>query len=198
MLSWMKAITDANYDMLRIAVEDVKQRVLDARAKADALKSAGSRRVTYSTRHEGASNGQPSTDPGAAAAAIRAKMAVEAAPPATPGPYKPDSTIQQQASAALGALESGSAPPQAPPRRSPAGSSPHAPRGGLTSTGTLPRHTSSPNLRKAKSVRAPQLTSQLPEDQSATAPSSASPKARRARSTSTPRFRLEANKTAEA
>ena len=188
MLAWMKAITDANYDMLRIAVEDVRQRVLDARAKADARKSV-STRVTYSTRHD--SSG-PSSDPAAAAAAIRTKMAVEAAPPATPVPYKPDSAIQQQASAALDALGAGAPPPQAPPRRSsPNGSAVPSPR-------VIPRHTSSPNLRKAQSVRSPQLVSRLVEEQSASKPSSASPKGRRARSTSTPRFRLEANKSGEA
>eukprot|EP00045_Choanoeca_perplexa_P004846 m.41002 g.41002 ORF g.41002 m.41002 type:complete len:297 (-) comp12797_c0_seq1:111-1001(-) len=191
MLSWMKAITDANYDMLRIAVEDVKQRVIDARAKAEARKSASSRRVTYSTRHDAPSNGSPNTDPAAAAAVIRAKMAAESTAPVKPVPYQPDSTIQQQASAALDALGSAAAP-MAPPRRSsPTG-------GGLAPPRSLPRHTSSPNLRKAKSVKDPHKVSRVVEEESAAATLSASPKARRARSTSTPRFRLPANKTAEA
>lgn len=180
-MSWMKAITDANYDMLRIAVDDLRQRVKDAQAAADAHKGVSPHRVTFSTRNsESPSNIQKG--PVAAVAAIRVKVA-EPKPPPAPAPYQPDAVIQLQASAALSALST-SAPPEAPPRRvngngQSSGSTRQSPK-------PLPRYLSSPALRKAKSVKQSQrAVAEFPTPASLAVPGIN----RRSRSTSTPDVR---------
>eukprot|EP00730_Choanoeca_flexa_P010152 TRINITY_DN1604_c0_g1_i1.p1 TRINITY_DN1604_c0_g1~~TRINITY_DN1604_c0_g1_i1.p1 ORF type:complete len:313 (+),score=43.44 TRINITY_DN1604_c0_g1_i1:139-1077(+) len=155
MMAWMKAIADANYDMLKIAVADLRARVERARRAAEERKSVSSRRLTYSNRHDrsssDASQGDTKNDPMAArAAVVRAKTSpklrvVTTHPDATE--YQPAAGIQQQASAALLALEQTDTP-EAPPRAPPRAPARHvSPKVGAKSMRSLPRHVSSPTLR---------------------------------------------------